>query len=869
MSKQPAFNHPTPFVGRASELSAIATRLLNPECRLLTLTGLGGCGKTRLAIELATTLAAQFPHGARFVALQPVPRADLLASAIGQTVGLTSYGEGEPHEQLLAYFQDKTSLLILDNFEHLLDGATFVSDLLAAAPGVTVLATSREALRLQEEWLYPLKGLQTPPSVYATSLEEYEAVQLFLSHARRVQPTFDLVGEHEAVIRICMMTAGLPLALELAASWLKGLRAAHIAQAMQRTLDLLSTTTRNIEPRHRSMRAVFDNSWALLSDHERVVFARLSVFRGGFGSDAAAQVAGASLADLVALVEKSLVQMEATDRFGMHELSRQYASEQLEAIGEAEAAHVRHSNYVAELMRGYEAALKGSQQLETMRAIERDFENVRLAWEWVTRHGQVAQIHAMLDGLYLFASLSSRYRETIALFQQALEQPLGDELLRGRLLVRRWGYLHWWYQADYSEALTSIEHVLTLAQEQDSPFEVAFCDLMAAYALMSMQRYAEALPRLEGSLARFEALGEQYYVCWVLHRLGYVFYNLNDPVKGNEYTEHCLTLARATDNLVPLVNCLNNLSSDYVLKGNYVQARHYCAEGLHIASEMGHQGRIAFGLSMHGLCAFFEADYTTAWGHAQRSWTIVEDFNMLSFQASNVTLLILLACLREDYTEAVRLKRSTDGYTTNLGGWRLLYWAFAVLSCGLGSPAEARASIEAVLARSQLSVQRAVVMWLAPCAAYIFAGTDPAKAVEALAWVSSYPDTTLNWARQWPLVERLQTQLQAALGHELYQTHWEHGKALTLENIASQLHQEFQIASAAEAGAAQHYLLTAREREILALIATGKSNPQIAAQLIIGAGTVKTHTLNIYRKLEVANRTQAIVRAQELGLLPT
>lgn len=869
MSKQPALTHSMPFVGRAGELSEIVARLLNPDCRLLTLTGLGGCGKTRLAIELANALAAQFPHGALFVALQPIPRAELLASAIAQVVGLTSDSEAQPHEQLLAYFQDKTALLILDNFEHLLDGATFVSDLLAAAPGVTVLATSREALRLQEEWLYPLGGLQTPPSVYATSMEGYEAVQLFLSHARRVQPGFDLAAEHEAVVRICMMTAGLPLALELAASWLKGLRATHIAQAMHRTLDLLSTTARNSEPRHRSMRAVFDTSWALLPDHERQIFARLAVFRGGFASAAAAQVAGASLADLVALVEKSLVQLEAADRFGMHELSRQYAGEQLEALGEAEAAHLRHSDYFAGLMRGYEAALKGPRQLETMRAIERDFENVRLAWEWSTRHGQAAQIHAMLDGLYLFASLSSRYRETIALFRQALEQPLADELLRGRLLARRWGYLHWWHQADSSEALTSIEQVLTRAQEHASPFEMAFCDLMAAYALMSMQRYTEAVPRLERSLAGFEALGEPYYVCWVLHRLGYVFDNLNDPVKGNAYTERCLSLARATDNLVPLVNCLYHLSTDAMLKGNYAQARHYCTEALQIASEMGHQGRIAFGLSMQGLCAFFEADYTAAWEHALRSWTIVEDFTVLSFQASNVTLLMLWACLRDDRAEAMRLKGLTDGFTTNVGGWRLLAWGLAAVACSLGSPEEARASVEAVVARSQLAAQPAVAMWLAPCAAYIFASAEPAKAVELLAWVASYPDTTLSWARQWPLAERLQAQLRAALSQEQYQAHWQHGQALTLEAIASQLQQEFQKASAAQAPAAQPDLLTAREREILALLATGKSNPQIAAQLIIGAGTVKTHTLNIYRKLEVANRTQAIVRAQELGLLPS
>ena len=262
-----------------TELADITARLVNPDCRLLTLTGLGGSGKTRLAIEAAHTVAAQFPHGAVFVALQPLTRSDLLVPAIAQAVGLTFYGEGEPHQQLLDYLHDKTLLLILDNFEHLLDGAALVTTMLAAAPGVKVLATSREALSLREEWLYPLKGLATPPSVYATSLEDYEAVQLFLSHARRVQPHFDLANEHESVIRICMMTAGLPLAIELAASWLKGLSVAHIAQEMQRNLDFLSTTTRNVEERHRSMRAVFDQSWTLLSENERLIFARLSVFR--------------------------------------------------------------------------------------------------------------------------------------------------------------------------------------------------------------------------------------------------------------------------------------------------------------------------------------------------------------------------------------------------------------------------------------------------------------------------------------------------------------------------------------------------------------------------------------------------------------
>jgi predicted ATPase/DNA-binding CsgD family transcriptional regulator len=869
MIKEQARSHPTLFVGRTKEHADVTARLLNPDCQLLTLTGLGGSGKTRLAIEATSTIAERFPHGAVFVALQPIPRGDLLVSAIAQAVGLTFYGEAESQEQLFAYLHDKTLLLILDNFEHLLDATTFVSSLLAAAPRVTILVTSREALHLQEEWLYPLGGLATPPSVDARSLEEYEAIQLFLSHARRAQPAFDLASERQSVFHICMMTAGLPLAIELAASWLKGLHAADIAQAMQQNLDLFSTTTRNVEVRHRSMRAVFDQSWALLSESECLIFARLSVFRGGFASDAAQHVVGISLAGLASLVERSLIHLESADRFGMHELLRQYGSEKLEAIGETEATQARHSWYFAELMNRHEAALKAPQQLETLGAIERDFENIRLAWEWSTKNQQVAQLHAMLNGLYLFGFLRSRYREITTIFQQVLDQSVIDRLLLGRLLARRWGYLHWWFQSDYSEALRSIEQALTIAQMEKDDFEIALCHLMAAYALNNMRRYAEALPHLETSQALFNAMDEPYYVCWVLHRLGYVYYNLNNSDKGNAYTEQSLSLARVMHNQIALVICLYNLGSDYILNGDYVKGRLYCAEALQVATEAGHQGQIAHALSLLALCDFCDGDYTSCREYAERSWMIIEDINMLIFQPYNLTLLILLACLREDYAEGVRLKEMEERHNTNTMGFQLLYWALAAVSCGVGSLADARAAIQNALELTAPNVHAAATIWIVPCAAYTLAATDPASALELLAWVFTHPNASLKWARQWQLISRLRNQLHAMMDHDIYQTHWERGKALTFERIASYLHQEFGAPPAVGVDAASYDLLTAREREILGLMAAGKTNPQIAAQLIIGAGTVKTHTLNIYRKLEVANRTQAIVRARELGLLPS
>ena len=578
--------YPTPFVGRTKELTDIIARIDNPDCRLITLTGLGGSGKTRLAMEAAHAVAPHFLHGTIFVSLQQLTKSDLLLHTIAQTLSLTLYGEDQPETQLLNHLREKSLLLLLDNFEHLLSGTALLSTILIHAPQVKIMVTSREALNLQEEWLYPLKGLTTPLSAYTTSLEAYESVQLFLYHARRVQPAFELANEHESVIRICEMTAGLPLAIELAASWLKGLTAAQIALEMQHNLDFLSTTTRNIEERHRSMRAVFDQSWKLLSENERSIFARLSVFPGSFDGDAANQVTGASFFSLAALVEKSLVQMASSDRFVIHEMLRQYGMEKLEEYGAGDATYARHSQYFAQLMLRYETALKQPQQLTTMRAIESDFENIRLAWDWSAQNQQATHLHAMLNGLYLFGFLGRRHQETIAIFQRTLEQPVSDARLHGRLLARRWGFLHWWFYADYEEALTSIEQALKIALAENNQFEIAFCHLMAAYAMISMGRDVEALPHLETSKALFEAIDEPYYVCWVLHRLGYVYANLNNLDKEIEYTQQSLSLARVTHDRFALIICLYNLGSDYILNGDYAQGKHYGTEALQVASRV-------------------------------------------------------------------------------------------------------------------------------------------------------------------------------------------------------------------------------------------------------------------------------------------
>jgi ATP/maltotriose-dependent transcriptional regulator MalT len=298
-----------------------------------------------------------------------------------------------------------------------------------------------------------------------------------------------------------------------------------------------------------------------------------------------------------------------------------------------------------------------------------------------------------------------------------------------------------------------------------------------------------------------------------------------------------------------------------------MKGQQYCAEALQFATESEHRGQIAHALSLLALCAFCQGEYTICQDYAERSQTIIEEINFLVVQAYNLSVLMLLACLREDYAEAVRLAELAKRHSTNKMGFQLLYWALAAVACGVGSPTDVRRYSQNVLELSDPDVHAVTTIWIVPCMAYAFAATDPETAVELLAWVFASTDTALQWVRHWPLVERLQAQLQALMDRDSYQMHWETGKALTSDAITTYLHHEFSAAPEAVAEAAQQQILTAREREILGLMAAGMTNPQIAAQLVIGTGTVKTHALTIYRKLGVANRTQAILRAQELGLL--
>src|SRR5258708_22748859 len=265
----------TPFIGRVSELAHLAERLSDPDCRLLTLVGPGGIGKTRLALEAAHQTSANFAHSVHFVSLAPVSSADSLAFAMGRSVGFSFYGQDPPAVQLLNYLREKTMLLVLDNFEHLLDGTPLLLDLLAGAPRVKLLITSRERLNVQGEWVFQVGGMDYPQIGETDQIERYAAVQLFMQSAQRVQADFSLNTDMPGVLRICQLVDGMPLGILLAAAWVVVLSRQEISREIQSSLNSLETDHRDMPDLQGSLLAAFDHSWKLLEEDEGEAFKKL------------------------------------------------------------------------------------------------------------------------------------------------------------------------------------------------------------------------------------------------------------------------------------------------------------------------------------------------------------------------------------------------------------------------------------------------------------------------------------------------------------------------------------------------------------------------------------------------------------------
>jgi predicted ATPase len=628
---------PTPFLGREAELAALDDLMAQPEVRLVTIVGLGGLGKTRLSLAFARQQLAtnRFPNGVFFVALAPLGSADQIMPKLAEALDFQlelGGGTRTPQQQLLDYLRQKHMLLLMDNFEHLLDGADLVAQILQAAPGVKVLASSRERLHLQEEQVYPIQGLEFPAWETPEDAVEYTAVRLFLQSARRIQPRFGLaIDDLTYLTRICRLVEGLPLAIELAAAWVDTLSLADIASEIQQNLDFLETDVRNVPARQRSIRAVFDYSWQRMTDSEQRIFQELSVFWGGFTRPAAQQIAGASVRALATLTSKSLLQFNQTNgRYQIHELLRQYGARQLADQPQAEARiRDRHSAWFAAMLQQQEGALRSDRQLAALGEIAADIENVRMAWVWAVEQKETTRISQALESLGQFWEWYGRFQEGENGCRAALAivDEESDPRLRGRLLTWQATYCFW--QGQFHQATSLLDRSLDLLERS----QLAALDTRAerAAVLFGLGRvHQEALDRhgrqnaahlLRQSLALYQALDDPWGMAKVLVLLGQNALETDADTpeqarqqleEGERLVRQSVTVCRQTGNRATLVRALIQSSVNFFVQGRLEEALSTIEEAVELCHASGLRGSLVHAGDVQGLVLVHQGKYEQA-----------------------------------------------------------------------------------------------------------------------------------------------------------------------------------------------------------------------------------------------------------------
>jgi predicted ATPase/DNA-binding SARP family transcriptional activator len=824
---------PTPFVGRETFLREIAQRLQDPECRLLTLVGPGGSGKTRLALEVAAARLEDHAHGVYLVSLAPLDSSEAIVPTVAQALGFSFYAATrgrtgiEPEQQLLDYLRQKSVLLVLDNFEHLLDGVGLVTNILRATTGVKIVATSRARLSVQGEHLFPVSGMDVPdwegardaeeapvdtgiPTRYARDVAQYSAVKLFVQCARRVQPGFELVTDNLMhIVRICHLVQGMPLGIVLAASWLGMLTPAEIADAISQSLDFLATDLRDLPVRQRSMRAVFDHSWKLLTEREREVFRALSVFRGGFAAQAAETVAGASLHDLRSLVDKSLLQRDPQPegRYEMHELLRQYAADKLRRADKhaqgpvaEEAVKDRHCAYYASFLQQREAHLIGRIQKTALAEIEAESENVRTGWNWAVAQGKLEEIKLSLEAMAQFYWLRGWFPQgeeilTRAAKKLAEQQGIGaavpqEEIatpglkaVLGEVLLQ---------QGRFCAILGLVEKANESLERSLAVFRELGTRRGEAYALRYLGYLASSpgagRPLLLKALAIFEEIGDRMGIVLTLWGLGHAAVAQGEYWAAMRLYQETLAISKELGNQQVIADSLAYLGHSNWCLGEYGAAKQLHQESLGLYREISDSWGIAFSLSILALDACGLGEYGEAKGLLHASLTINREMGYALGMAQALARLGEVASTLGEYAEAIRVAQESLVHSKRLDAESTIAWSLKVLgdaACGLRDFSAAKKhytqALETATAIPDVSLAPLVLVGIASLLA---AEGRKNRALELLSFVLHYP-ASWQWVRD--RATSLIAEVGADLPPEVVVADRARGSALELESTVAEL----------------------------------------------------------------------------------
>ncbi len=862
----------TVFVGRSEELEALAQLVADPTARLVTILGPGGMGKTRLALEVAAQQIAHFPNGAYFVSLASLTNPADIIPAVAETVGFQfqfgglggrTEGTCDCRARLLDFLRTKRHLLIMDNFDHLLDGADLLADIVGAAPGVKILVTSRERLNLSSEILFTLGGMEFPDWETPHDAPRYDAVKLFMQSARRVAPGFELQSaDLRDVARICWLVGGMPLGILLAAGWVDMFSVQEIASEIGQSLDFLEATWRDVPDRHRSMRAVFDSAWKQLDEDGRVILGSLSVFRGGFTREAAQQVAGASLRALVGLVNKSLLRRDpGSGRYEMHELLRQYAEEQPVASHDLEALRDRHCAYYAEMASRREGILL----FEIPREVLTELDNLCLAWEHGLSRLRLDDLRQLWPLLFDICQQYSLIQQSHNLFGRAPEilrtaEPSRERnLLLGLTLTLQGGTaLSLGYQA---EGIAQVTEGLAVLESLGWSLERLVAEPYRFTSRLN-RKPSEARQQLEGYLAFSQGLGLRQFAALALAALAEIAAQEGNTAETLRLCRESVAVARESGSRYCIVRNLSNLLALASAMGCWTANTE---EYLHEIIRMGRLYNIPYatlaGLNTLTYAALRRNDTAQAEHLAQEAVALAQDIGDLGMIWNAHDTLGDVKYALGDFEHARQLFQQnlvgmSDAVHTFMRPRTHGQLGFVALASGTDVEQSQQHFTQSL---DRATYPREKVDSLIGFAILAARGHNPEYAVELLAVTCPYdfPDIHSKEAA------RLRADLAAKLPPEVFAAAWERGAERTLDEVVAEL------LGREPAEKTQPLLdpLSERELEVLRLVAAGFSNREIAEKLVISLGTVKIHTHNIYSKLSVDSRTKAILRANDLGLL--